>query len=398
MASLSLQRAIDPLTLCTDPSVEHIGSHDLADWTKVASSYKAIRNLPINRAAKMYLKNHLFSSLRMEIIRINSPKILIYRFNNGEIRAFIITQHGFLVEHPDNCLWDPAFPFLKVSESSLEIQVPDNLPRLSPDSGYLWACPSPNFTHFLCDFYALFVIYFSICDTLKENSLEIPVFHRPVGWQSEYINLLSQIKPIYLADSLDSHGSNALWFCPKSITLPVFNNRPMITGFLREFFHQRFRREIETSTVEPLRDKVIFFTRYDERRLRIRNIDDIEDLVRSSGGHVIDPSPLTIAERIIMFSESPIIIAESSGCTNFAVFASDDSSLISLIEPSVIALPEFLVAGWTYMLEYAYRSQYIIGKNLAPLQGSPLGCADFSIDSIEASIKLAQNSKNSCRQ
>ncbi len=62
------------------------------------------------------------------------------------------------------------------------------------------------------------------------------------------------------------------------------------------------------------------------------------------------------------------------------------SRLISLVEPSGIQSVELLMGGHIYGLGYAARTEYVIGSNLEPLDGSPLGSAEFSLSRIKQLI------------
>jgi hypothetical protein len=132
----------------------------------------------------------------------------------------------------------------------------------------------------------------------------------------------------------------------------------------------------------PLNGGLIFLTRQDARRARIKNIDKIEEYVRVAGGHVVDSACLSLAQKLHAFSRPSIFIGESSGCSNFAYFANSRSRLISLVDPSSVHSDRLLSGGWVYNVGYADRTEFVIGSNSSLLHGSPLGAAEYDIDAI----------------
>ena len=51
--------------------------------------------MPLPETSKLYLKNHLFSDSSLVHLEVTSPKIVLFRFPNGEVRSFVATQGGF---------------------------------------------------------------------------------------------------------------------------------------------------------------------------------------------------------------------------------------------------------------------------------------------------------------
>jgi len=207
-----------------------------------------------------------------------------------------------------------------------------------------------------------------------------------VGWQKQYFELIPQFSPRFFHNLFQQANSSFLIFCPHSIVLPVFQNKPLSLLCARNYLHYECLEKLPPSDIEPLSAKIIFLSRNDSRRMRIKNISAIEDLVVSMGGHVVDPVDFSIFERIRLFSRPSVFIAESSGCMNFALFSHKSSRLISLVEPSGIQSVELLMGGHIYALGYAARTEYVIGSNLEPLAGSPLGSAEFSLSRIKQLI------------
>ena len=95
-------RSLDSRLLCSDPLINKITSLDFVDWDFIHQCYKSVSHLPIPHPSKEFLKSHLFSSIGMELLEINNPTILVCRLPNGEVRSFVTTQSGFLLEHEEN--------------------------------------------------------------------------------------------------------------------------------------------------------------------------------------------------------------------------------------------------------------------------------------------------------
>ena len=340
----------------------------------------------IPHPSKEFLKSHLFSSIGMELLEINNPTILVCRLPNGEVRSFVTTQSGFLLEHEENFLWDIYFSFIERRGGSLAFKVPSNLPVVTDESSFLFANYSANFTHFLFDFWALLARIVSSGSLQDLIPNEIPIFERPVSWQNQYFDLIRPFRPSYFHNLFEEFNSMAFYFCPSKVVLPVFDNKPLSFLFARQYLHEIDSKNQLCSGVSPLSGRIILLTRNDSRRARIKNIDEIEELVASMGGHVIDPIKYSVSERIHLFSRPSVFIAENSGCMNVALFGNSHSQLISLVEPSMLSSTELLVAGWTYLLGFSNRTDYVVGSDLEPLRGSPMGASSFSLSQIQSLI------------
>ena len=382
MLDHTYKRTLDFSLLCTDSSVTHHSTIDLSDWSYIRDCYKAIPNMPLPETSKLYLKNHLFSDSSLVLLEVRSPKVVLFRFPNGEVRSFVATQGGFLLESPENYLWDSAFPFIKSSGDSVAFELPQNLPVVSNQSSLFFANHSSNFTHFLLDFWALLAGVLSRGQRKQAIPNEIPIFESPISWQNEYFDLIGPFIPLYCHDFFQRANSSWIVFAPSSIVFPVFENKPLSLLWARKYMHQLFSQKAHQPVVKPLDGRIVFLTRNDSRRDRIRNISDIENLVISMGGHVVDPVQFSVAQRLQLFSLPCVFIAESSGSMNFSLFAHRLSRLIFLVDQSGLESVDLLVGGWIYGLGYASSSDFVCGSGWRALPGSPLGSAEFSLTKI----------------
>ena len=304
-----------------------------------------------------------------------------------------------MLERPENHLWDCVFSFLETNGDSVSFDLPFNIPEISVSSSFFYGNYSTNFSHFLLDFWSLFAnlqIREKLNDFLPN---EIPIFEAPPLWQKEYFDLIYKFRPKFYNDSFQQYNSNSFWFCPSSIVFPVFNNKALSLLNARKFLSQSFDCNLSSrnSNETQLQGRIIFLTRNDSRRDRIKNISELENLVESMGGHVIDPIGYTISERIELFSRPSVFIAESSGCMNFALFAAKKSRLISLVDPTTLDSNQLLFGGYIYNIGYASQTDFLIGSNSEFLAGSVLASAEYSLarirELIDANMSLLCDQK-----
>ena len=95
---------IDEL-LC-DSSITACFIKNFSDWKKFIDYYKSVDSMPLNRTQKQSLKPLLWGSLDLTILRLDNPKFYVYRWDDDELRWFITTRGGYLIEPEYNSLWD----------------------------------------------------------------------------------------------------------------------------------------------------------------------------------------------------------------------------------------------------------------------------------------------------
>ena len=239
-----------------------------------------------------------------------------------------------------------------------------------------------NFSHFLLDFWSFFAHLSLSGFQYRSLPLDIPIFQPLPDWQKSYFDLISPFTPSSFNHIFSHAKSSGLWFCPSSIYFPIFNNKPLALLSARNYLHQIYSQHLISPDIDPLEGRIIFLTRNDSRRSRISNITEIEDLVTTMGGHVINPIQYSIFERIKLFSSPSVFIAESSGCMNFALFANEKSRQISLLDPSSLHSNQLLAGGYIYSIGYAHNTDYVIGTDPEILPGSAVGSSIFSIHKI----------------
>lgn len=385
------QREFNIHKLSTDPSVEIVGRYDVSNWQFISDIHKSLQHLPLQQSWRSILKVNLFEDQQLYLLKINNPKILCLRLSRNEVRLFVISENNFLIEPEYNNRWDSYFPFIKSENNKVSFNFPESIFSVRDNDAYLWSNHSCNFSHFMLDHLSKLVILKQSNSNIISN-FPVPFFVDVPYWQDQYHQLIN-IKPRSLSHLFDHARSPVFIFRPKKLYFPHFSNLPIGLNVLKEFLNSKGPNKINSQKIEDSRYSIIFLTRNDARRDRIRNIQQIEDFVLKIGGKVIDPTRLSLEERRVSFSSHTIFIGESSGCMNFGLFATKSSRLISLVEPGVINNPEFLYGGWPYSLGYADRTYFVIGENPSKLTKSPLGTATFSLDKIEHIIKSIIRSK-----
>ena len=124
--------------------------------------------------------------------------------------------------------------------------------------------------------------------------------------------------------------------------------------------------------------------------MRIRNQLELEKLVKSYSGICIDPSPLSLKEKLELFEEASLIIGDGSSSMNTILFASDKCKYIGLSATESITNNHYLEGGWPYTHLIASRSTFIVGEDTTPLPGSTLGSSIYPPQLIENTLKSLQ--------
>ena len=369
--------------LISAESIQCISYSNLQDWNQILTCYKALQRYPLPSHYIDGLKDFLFKPAYFAIYELSNPLLIVYRWPNGELRYFLLSSEGYLLEPDETSTWDSAFPFLKYSSSNnklSDLAVPIDCAPINVGN-WLWCPDNSNYTHF---FFDSFVQLAMAQDKLGHdyiNKFELPVITKPPGWQAELFNLLSS--PAYLHPSGYDHQPFQIFLINK-LLLPVLSHRLIALDWLRSYLDLAFSKAHINEHSDSKNNDLIMVTRYDYRRRRITNIVEIEKLVVSYGGSLIDASRHSISEKLALFKQCKVCIAESSGCINFALFAPESSHLIALTDPSVITKPEFVPGGWVYTSGYANRTSFVTGEDPTNLPGSPLGSASYSLKVINS--------------
>jgi hypothetical protein len=376
------QRIFPGRGLEDDSSVELLISHTKVDLHVAASIGKGIMNMPIPSQWKSQLMNSVDGENYVKIFRLDRPLVYIYRFYNGETRWFLITAKGNLVESDKQRTWDSAFPFLvfnqNMSRTCTAYEADHETVATSLD--LLWLPESQNYTHFLYDFYAPALWADMLLGRGNIDTGHISYLScKPPAWQEV---LLRRLTFEYTEYSLPRYAQTAV-VRPSTVVLPIVSNTRMALKALR----METRKGLLQKPVMRGATNVLLLTRSDARRARIRNIEEIEGYVDSIGGAVVDISQLTLEEKRRVISNHNIIIAESSGCINFALFCTPSHHLISLVEEGLLRKEEFIYGGWDYTASYADNNvTYIIGERSETLEGSPVGSASYRLQYIIEAI------------
>lgn len=131
----------------------------------------------------------------------------------------------------------------------------------------------------------------------------------------------------------------------------------------------------------------ILIARAGHKQMRIRNLHELEMLVRTYGGLSVDPTSLTLQQRVELFRQASLIIGDGSSSMNTILYASDKCHYVSLSDPESIMNNHYLEGGWPYTHLIASRSTFIVGQDTIPLPGSTLGSSLYPPLLIENTLR-----------
>ncbi len=247
-----------------------------------------------------------------------------------------------------------------------------------PLTKWIWYPSAANFTHF---FFDAFVQLAMVQEQLSKEyfgQFALPLAAGAPSWQNELMGkLLFSHSMILGGEAL----SQFRIFRVEKLLLPIVSHRALALDLLRGFLAKSFQASYPHG-YSCGGSKLIMVTRRDYRRARIQNISAIEEMVVELGGSLVDASTLSCAEKLAVFENCSICIAESSGGMNSVLFAPEHCRLIALTDPSVIEDKSFLIGGWSYGTGYAHRTKFVVGENGNILPGSPVGSSSYSVETI----------------
>ena len=366
--------------LSADKSIRSIGLWDLQNWNDICTWYKAAKRFPLSRSSVSDVRDAILRPSYFAAYELENPLIIIYRWPSGELRYFLLSAEGNLIEPSDASIWDSAFPFLSYGSHGgklTELAVPRSCIPVDVDN-WIWYPNHSNYTHFFFDAFVQVAMAQERLGNEYIKKFFLPLIAAAPAWQNELLVRLSSQKYLHPRSNPDQPFQV---FRVNKLLLPVLSHRAIALEWLRSYLASSFK------TTDPLdlftaQNSIIMATRYDARRRRIVNISEIEDFILSLGGNLVDPSTLSIAEKLTAFQHCRVCIGESSGCINFALFAPRYGHLIALTDPNVVDRIEFVPGGWDYATGYAHRTSFVVGEDPAPLLGSPLGSASYSLSII----------------
>ena len=365
--------------LCSDSSIRSVGFWDYQNWDRIHGWYKAVNRMPLPASDRLVLKDTLLRPAYCAAYELDKPWIVIFKWPSGELKFFLITAEGNLVDPAENAIWDGSFPFLSRLEGG-EIRgmiIPASVSYL-PNSNWAWYQSNANYSHFLFD---AFVQLAMAQDHLSKEYLrgfDLPLHEDAPAWQDEF---LQKLLFRHLIPTVTNKTNQFNIFRVNKILLPIVSQRALALDWLRGFLANSFQASYPQGHSSG-GAKLIMVTRRDDRRARIQNISAIEQMVVDLGGMLLDASNLSCSEKRAVFENCSVCIGESSGGMNSVLFAPENCRLIALTDPSVIDDKNFLIGGWPYAIGSAHRTEFIVGENGELLPGSPVGGSSYSVERI----------------
>ena len=221
--------------------------------------------------------------------------------------------------------------------------------------------------------------------------------HEKISWQNEFLEGLKYDQSSHnesLSLALENKNSKFVLVEPRSVVFPFIPNKTLSIEISRNYMlskliDNRGKQSPERTTEN--KNGIIMITRNDRNRTRIRNIDAIESLIREYNGEIVDSTQMSLKEKKEKFAHCKIMLAESSGCTNFNLFGDPKSQLIALTDPLGTHEDSFLLGGWPYHLARSNNINWVVGENSQGLVSSTLNCSSYSIDIIRHNLDKAIN-------
>ena len=378
------QRFIGAEQIKTDESVS-ILTHDVfKNWNLMLDWYKGFKSNPCEPRKRELLKRLLFDQLSTSIYLLDSPVVVIFKWPNRELRHFLVTKNGNLIEANDSSMWDRWFPFLQTESGQLkQINIPSNANTLDLEQ-MVWSQESNNYSHFLFDFFSPLSFLVNHSSFREYSNKFILPYFSDMTWQREFFDLIPSLR---LRNMRENFYGDFLIMRPRKLLIPMIPHKCLSTHYLRDFLNSTDLVSGKSHQILNCESRLIMITRYDLRRKRIRNIDVLESIVKKHGGLLLEASTLTIGQKKQIMCKAQICIGEGSALQNFALFAPINARIISLLDPTILVDDLYILGGWPYMQYFSSRTSHIVGSDHQPLPGSPLGSCVYDENIFKSLIR-----------
>jgi len=364
---------------------ELIGEHLDIPWEEIGVAYKNINRYPLRGLWRQYLRYRLLDIETAKLWQIDKPTIIVYRFANGERRFFLISNTRNICEDEANRMWYKFFPFISECGQSIYIDTGDST-TVEVDKDFAWLPQTYNYSHFLCDSIAPWIPFYNT-EEVKRRKLQVLSLGRWGTWQEDVINKLG-----FESLPMDKGVQSSITLIkPRSVVIPTMCSKVMSQHILRNWFARNYT--IQDGANRGEKNRLVYLTRSDERKIRVRNEDEIVMFVKRIGGLVIEPSKMTFSDKISALASAETIICEGSGSLNPILFGSDRCEIVLLTDPWTLNDPFFLEGGFPYLHLVVHRLEHIVGHSPCKLLGSPLASCHYRIEDISNKIGRQETSR-----
>lgn len=349
----------------------------------ISAINSSLGRLPVPAKSINLLRDYLFRDHYFSAYIFKNARILSFQWPSGEKRFFLFDSDGNLLEQAYASAWYDAYPFIQRTGGSLRFTLPDLTPYTIPKLTY--HIPTTNYTHFAFDSFAplAYLLASSPTSTVKLANFPVGIFDRISSWQQDLYNLLPQGTTF---TQMPKQTETFRLYHVAELLIPLFSTEIFKNLFLRRYlasvFHLANDDKSHTNLVPSLSDSIILSSRYDDRRNRIRNMDEIEMNVCRLQGKIVDFRQLDAYSKYKLLQKSHSFIGESSGCTNWLLFGKEGSRLIALVDQELLQNPRLIYGGLIYFLPRAMHIYWVKGGQCRSLTGSPIGSAVYPIDDI----------------
>jgi len=357
---------------------------DCVYWQAVHRAYKAIPGFPLEFSDKLYLRSQLLNIECPTLWRFNRPKVVVHRHLNGEMAYFLISDQGHLCLNESSSKWFHCFPFISCRDKSIEFNI-EKLPHLVLNDEIAWLPQNPNYSHFLCDFFAPWLFFVPNWSSFAHAFKLLQLEPWP-KWQTEFIDCL----PFMILEIPICKPGFTFVVEPASVLMPICNN-PLLGQLKLKEWLSHGSSVASNHFVDPQGNlidhaEIVFLTRNDSRSPRIKNRRQIEEYVLNRGGSLVDASLLNAVEKKARLASAKYIICEGSGSLNAVLFGQDNAKIIFLADVNILTDKLFLDGGFPYLHSVASRLRFVRGCDCEPLIGSPLSSCSFDIAKIDSFI------------
>lgn len=343
-----------------DSSVDILYSVSLRSWGETLAAYKHSSKKQFKSDIRARICNEIFEADEFLVLRLFRPRLLVLRINALEYKIIVQTRNGNLVRCPHESRWDYVLPsnFMNLLRGTSQYSAA-HVECFKLNGEFVYSPHSYNYTHFLYEFLTPLHCLYSLADCFGSKHVDLLSFCGQIpDWQRDFI-LASQI--VASSKLIEIPIGSFMIFEPELLVVPIKTNKISTPRFLQAIMTRK-------RAPQPPRTSLIFCTRNDQRRQRIANIHEVESMVISMGGIVVDPSRLSFVDKACIFGAAKVVIAESSASMNPFLFSETAHVIVPAALQSVLDLNLFY-GGTIHNLGLLDRYEYLECKMVRNVEG-----------------------------
>jgi len=344
-----------------DSSVDILYTVSLRSWNETLLAYKHSRKMQFKSDMRTRIFNEILEDDEFLVLRLGRPRLFVLRINDLEYKILVQTNNGNLLRSPHESIWDYVLPSNLTNLLSAPTKNSSTYADCFQLNGeFVYLPHSHNYTHFLYEFLAPLHCLHSLVDYSEVKRLELFSFCRQIpAWQQDFISAAHIKVKMKL---MEIPVGSFMIFQPELLVVPIKTNKLSTPRMLQSIF--KLKR-----SPQPPPSSLILCTRSDRARRRIANIHEVESLVISMGGIVVDPATLSFKEKACIFGASSVVIAESSASMNPFLFSSTAHVIVPAAPQSILD-PYLFYGGTIHNLGLLSRYEYLECEFMSNLEYS----------------------------